>query len=98
MEFRIGLNLGEVILEGERIDGDGVNIAAHLEGLAEAGGICISGIVYDQVETKILKPMTISCAGWNTMLSARRKQTPRRGRCLNALLPLIHSLRRPMHS
>ena len=53
MEFRIGINLGDVIVEGERIYGDGVNIAARLEGLAEAGGICISGIVYDQVETKL---------------------------------------------
>src|SRR5215831_3461919 len=50
MEFRIGLNLGDVIVEGERIYGDGVNIAARLEGLAEAGGICLSGTVYDQVE------------------------------------------------
>jgi class 3 adenylate cyclase len=43
MEFRIGINLGDVIEEGERIFGDGDNIAARLEGLAEAGGICISG-------------------------------------------------------
>lgn len=53
MEFRIGINLGDVIVEGERIYGDGVNIAARLESLAEAGGICISGTVYDQVETKL---------------------------------------------
>jgi len=53
MEFRIGINLGDVIVEGERIYGDGVNIAARLEGLAEAGGICLSGTVYDQVETKL---------------------------------------------
>jgi TolB-like protein/Tfp pilus assembly protein PilF len=53
MEFRIGINLGDVIVEGERIYGDGVNIAARLEGLADAGGICISGSVYDQIETKL---------------------------------------------
>src|SRR5713101_7520643 len=53
MQFRIGINLGDVIVEGERIYGDGVNIAARLESLAEAGGICISGMVYDQVETKL---------------------------------------------
>src|SRR5262245_22009136 len=53
MSFRIGINLGDVVVEGERIYGDGVNIAARLEGLAEGGGICISGSVYDQVENKV---------------------------------------------
>ena len=53
MEFRIGINLGDVIVEGERIYGDGVNIAARVESLAEAGGICISGPVYDQVKSKL---------------------------------------------
>src|SRR5262245_58165284 len=53
MGFRIGINLGGVIVEGERIYGDGVNIAARLEGLAEAGGLCIAGTVYDQVKTKL---------------------------------------------
>ncbi len=53
MAFRIGINLGDVVVEGDRIYGDGVNLAARLEGLAEGGGICISGTVYDQVETKL---------------------------------------------
>ena len=53
MEFRIGINLGDVIEEGEQIYGDGVNIAARLEGLAEAGGICISGSAYEQIENKL---------------------------------------------
>ncbi|MGE0820952.1 MAG: AAA family ATPase [Candidatus Binatia bacterium] len=53
MHFRIGLNLGDVIAEEERIYGEEVNIAARLEGLAEGGGICISGTVYDQVEGKL---------------------------------------------
>jgi len=53
MEFRIGVNVGDVVEEGERIYGDGVNIAARMEGLAEGGGICISGTAYDQVKHKL---------------------------------------------
>jgi len=53
MDFRIGINLGDVIEEGEQIYGDGVNIAARVEGLAEAGGICISGSAYEQIENKL---------------------------------------------
>ena len=53
MYFRIGINLGDVIEDEERIFGDGVNIAARLEGLAVKGGICISGTVYDQVKKKL---------------------------------------------
>jgi adenylate cyclase len=53
MDFRIGINLGDVIEEEDSIYGDGVNIAARLEALAEPGGICISGSAYEQIENKI---------------------------------------------
>jgi adenylate cyclase len=53
MEFRIGVNLGDVIHEEERIYGDGVNVAARLESLADPGGICVSGTVFDQIESKL---------------------------------------------
>ena len=53
MLFRIGINIGDVIQEGERIYGDGVNIAARIEGLAEPGGICISRSIYEQVKNTI---------------------------------------------
>ena len=53
MEFRIGVNLGDVIDDEGRIYGDGVNVAARVEGLAEGGGICISGTAFDHVEGKV---------------------------------------------
>jgi adenylate cyclase len=53
MEFRIGVHLGDVRVESERIYGDGVNIAARLEGLADSGGICISATVHEQVRSKL---------------------------------------------
>ncbi len=53
MEFRIGINLGDVIEEEERIYGDGVNIAARVEGLSAAGGISISGTVYEHIKDKL---------------------------------------------
>ena len=53
MLFRIGVNLGDIVDEGDRIYGDGVNIAARLESLAETGGICISGTAFDHVKGKL---------------------------------------------
>jgi adenylate cyclase len=53
MQFRIGVNRGDVMVEGEQIYGYGVNVAARLEGLADPGGICISGTVHEQVRDKL---------------------------------------------
>jgi TolB-like protein/class 3 adenylate cyclase len=53
MEFRIGINVGDIVVEAGRIYGDGVNIAARLESLAEGGGICISGTVLEQIKNKL---------------------------------------------
>ncbi len=61
IRFRIGINLGDVIYEDDDLFGDGVNIAARLEGLAEPGGILISGTAYDQVEGKL--PLALAFVG-----------------------------------
>ena len=53
IRFRIGVNVGDVIVEGDEIYGDGVNVAARLEGRAEPGGVCVSGKVYDEVRGKL---------------------------------------------
>ncbi len=53
MWFRIGVNVGDVMIEGDDLFGDGVNVAARLEGLAEKGGICISGSTFEQVKNKL---------------------------------------------
>jgi adenylate cyclase len=70
MAFRIGINLGDVIEEGDRIYGDGVNIAARLEGLADPGGICISKTAFDQIETKL--PLGYEYLGEQTVKNIAR--------------------------
>ena len=52
IEFRIGINLGDIVIDGDDIHGDGVNLASRLEGLAESGGICVSGKVYEEVRDR----------------------------------------------
>ena len=61
MRFRIGINLGDVMVEGNDVYGDGVNVAARLQQMAEPGGILISGPVYDQVHNKL--SMGFDCLG-----------------------------------
>jgi adenylate cyclase len=61
MLLRMGIHLGDIIVEGDDIYGEGVNIASRLEGVAEAGGICISRHAYDQVEGKL--PLTFRPLG-----------------------------------
>src|ERR1700736_1719615 len=53
MEFRIGVNLGDVMVEGDQIYGDGINVAARLESLADPGGVCISGKVHEEIRSKL---------------------------------------------
>ena len=52
IEFRVGINLGDVVIAGDDIQGDGVNVAARLEGIAEPGGICVSDVVYQSIMGK----------------------------------------------
>ena len=70
--LRVGINIGDVIVEAHDIFGDGVNIAARLEGVAEPGGICISSSAYDQVRGKV---------GVEFVDSANRAKETSRGRC-----------------
>ena len=70
MLYRIGINLGDILIEDEDILGDGVNVAARLEGIAEPGGICISSSAYDQVHGKV--PVQFSDLGEQTLKNIAR--------------------------
>jgi adenylate cyclase len=70
MEFRIGINLGDVIEDSARIYGDGVNIAARVEALSREGGICVSGSVFDQIEGKM--PLDFEYLGEQTVKNIKK--------------------------
>ena len=53
IEFRIGINVGDIIVDGDDIFGDGVNVAARLESISEPGGICVSDVVHQQVDGRV---------------------------------------------
>ncbi len=73
IEFRVGINLGDIIIDGRDIYGDGVNVAARLEGLAEPGGICVSGRVQEDARGKL----DFHLRGW--WRTATRRTSP--GQC-----------------
>jgi TolB-like protein/Flp pilus assembly protein TadD len=70
MLFRIGINLGDILIKGDDILGDGVNVAARLEGIAEPGGICISSSAYEQVRGKV--PVEFADLGEQTLKNIAR--------------------------
>jgi len=94
MEFRLGINLGDVIVEGERIYGDGVNIAARLEGLADGGGLCISGSVYEQVESKLA--LTYEYMGEQTVKNIHKPVRVYRVREQTDMPPLAQAGEKPL--
>jgi len=65
VEFRMGINLGEIVVEEDQLHGDGINIAVRPEGLAEAGGICLSEVVYDQIKNRL--PLGYEALGEQTL-------------------------------
>jgi adenylate cyclase len=80
MRFRIGVHVGDIIVQGTNLFGDGVNIAARLEALAEPGAICISGTVQDQIGTKLalgFVDLERNRSGHSESLARLRRPTPR---------------------
>jgi adenylate cyclase len=70
IQYRVGINVGDIVVDGDDIYGDGVNIAARLEGIAEPGGVCISGTAYDQVRDKL--PFAFADRGERTVKNISR--------------------------
>src|SRR5947208_1093936 len=87
MRFRIGINLGDVIHDDSRIYGDGINIAARLEALAEPGGILVSSPVYDQVRGKL--PVTFEDVGEQQLKNIEQSVRAYRARIPGASSPAV---------
>ena len=92
MQFRIGINIGDVVYDEARIYGDGINVAARLEGIAEPGGICISSKVYEEINGRIdlayqdigeqqLKNIARPVRAYRIRLDGIAPAAPRRSRC-----------------
>ena len=93
LEFRIGVNLGDVVVDSERIYGDTVNVAARLEALADPGGLCISGLVFDSVvgQTSIAWEFL----GEQSMKNISRQVRVYRARLAQSNMPASHQTRPP---
>jgi class 3 adenylate cyclase len=87
IRFRIGVNLGDVIVEKHDIFGDGVNVAARLEALAEPGGICVSRVVRDQIRDKLLYPFVAHTDGAVNPLQDKLIAGARHPACWSFLRP-----------
>ncbi len=108
MNFRIGINLGDVIVDGVRIYGDGVNVAARVESLAEGGGICVSSTIHDQIANKlsytfnnlgehtvknIAEPVRVYAVRWDTEKATTQKDKPfKRGVWIAAVVLIVLAL------
>ena len=108
MNYRIGINLGDVLVEGDRIYGDGVNVAARVESLAEGGGISVSGTVYDQVASKlsyafdnmgehsvknIAEPVRVYAVRWDEeKTSPQKDKSSKRGKWIAVVVVVIAAI------
>jgi adenylate cyclase len=96
MLFRIGVNLGDILIEGDDILGDGVNVAARLEGIAEPGGICISSSAYEQVRGKV--PVDFTDLGEQGLKNIDRpvRAYAAKSNDLGMVAPVLHSVPKPL--
>jgi adenylate cyclase len=106
MQFRIGINQGDVVCDETRIYGDGINVAARLEGIAEAGGICLSGKVYEEIQGRIdlacedlgaqplkniARPIRVYRVDLRTMVDAKSQSAPTANK-MPSVLPDVPSI------